>query len=425
MSTEAPEPQPLRHRVVSELHARPFPTVPAPATVHFIALRPETWTETEPQRQVDLLRELARRTGVGAGPPDGALPSQWSGRLGRWTLKWERHTEFSTFLAWVTDADGDVATPFDPDWLAESGSEVIASNRLLIARSDDDDEIRSRALSLLSNETLAMSRMLEDAVVVAGDFSLDAEERMTFAIFPRRDCGDQRIGRVVQRVCELETYRAMAMLGFLRARDLSGDLTAIEGEIGAISAAMVSRDSNPQEALDSLLALAGRIEDILARAEFRFAATRAYRDIVADRVSVLRESRFEGRQTFAEFMSRRFDPAMRTVASTERRLERLSERARRIGELLRTRVEVERSQENRALLASMDRRSDQALKLQHTVEGLSVVAISYYATGLLLYVVAPFAAEAGVSRAWTAAALSPLVVLMSWLLLRRLRRLMR
>jgi uncharacterized membrane-anchored protein len=115
-------------------------------------------------------------------------------------------------------------------------------------------------------------------------------------------------------------------------------------------------------------------------------------------VQVLREERFRGRQTFAEFMMRRFDPAMRTVKSTEARLEAMTTRAIRAGDLLRTRVDVDRSAQNQELLASMDRRSDLALRLQKTVEGLSVVAISYYAVNLVVYLIGPLAEPIGLSK---------------------------
>ena len=97
-------------------------------------------------------------------------------------------------------------------------------------------------------------------------------------------------------------------------------------------------------------------------------------------------------------MMRRYEPAMRTVKSAERRLEQMAERAARAGELLRTRVDVERQAQNQGLLESMDRRADLALRLQHTVEGLSVVAISYYAVSLAAYVAAPFRRAPGAGQ---------------------------
>ena len=161
---------------------------------------------------------------------------------------------------------------------------------------------------------------------------------------------------------------------------------------------MSSEGRAPEPTLAAPLMIGGRLEKRVALSSFRFAATKAYEHIVAQRIAILREERLAGRQTFGEFMMRRFDPSRRTVAATERRLQALSSRAERASHLLRTRVEVDHSAQNKALLQSMDRRSDQALRLQTTVEGLSVVAISYYATALALYVAAPLAERRGSPR---------------------------
>jgi uncharacterized membrane-anchored protein len=113
---------------------------------------------------------------------------------------------------------------------------------------------------------------------------------------------------------------------------------------------------------------------------------------------------------------------MRTVKSAERRLEQMAARAERAGELLRTRVDVERQSQNQKLLESMDRRADLALRLQHTVEGLSVVAISYYAVSLATYLFLPLAEALHWQKSMLAAALVPIVVGLVWLMVRRIRK---
>ena len=140
-----------------------------------------------------------------------------------------------------------------------------------------------------------------------------------------------------------------------------------------------------------------------------------------DRVRALREERFKDRQLLGEFLTRRYDPAMRTVKSTEARLDQMLERTGRAGELLRTRIEVERSAQNQQLLESMDRRAELQLRLQQTVEGLSVVAISYYAVGLLGYLSAPLAKTTGIDKTVLMALATPIVVGLVWLGLRRLK----
>ncbi len=174
--------------------------------------------------------------------------------------------------------------------------------------------------------------------------------------------------------------------------------------------------------MHDLLEISAELESLATRHSFRFGATGAYEAIVNQRIEVLRETRFQGRQTFGEFMRRRYDPAMRTVKSAERRLEQMAERAERAGELLRTRVDVERSAQNQKLLESMDRRADLALRLQHTVEGLSVVAISYYAVSLASYALLPIAEAAHLPKAMLTAGLVPLVILGVWMMIRRIRR---
>jgi uncharacterized membrane-anchored protein len=176
-----------------------------------------------------------------------------------------------------------------------------------------------------------------------------------------------------------------------------------------------------EQTLSQLLTISAELEAMAAQSAFRFGATGAYAALVNQRISLLREERFVGFQTMTEFMLRRFEPAMRTVESTEKRLEVLADRARRAGELLRTRVDVERSAQNSALLESMDRRADLQLRLQHTVEGLSVVAISYYAVSLAGYALYPLGTMLGLSKGMLTAILTPLVIGAVFLAVRRIR----
>jgi uncharacterized membrane-anchored protein len=271
-------------------------------------------------------------------------------------------------------------------------------------------------------ESLAASYVVDEAAVIAGDFQIDPAGHMRFAVFVRPGTGRRRVGRIVQRLCEIETYRAMSMLGLGRARELGARLNGIDPRLSALVQTMTDDRQAAEAELHDLLAISAELESLGVNHSFRFGATGAYEAIVNQRIDVLRETRFQGRQTFGEFMMRRYDPAMRTVKSVERRLEQMATRAERAGELLRTRVDVERSAQNQKLLESMDRRADLQLRLQKTVEGLSVVAISYYAFQLLRYIVEPMA------EAWwqvpghaVDVVLVPLVVLAVWFILRRMR----
>lgn len=417
---------PLRYALVNELHARPFPSVGVPAHVVYVAFKePQDAANRDRAKDHAHLIDLLTRHGA-AVPPMGV--THYSGAIGRHALKWESHTEFTTFLA---HAPGVSARPFDPaeaevfpaDWVQGAPGRRIAAVSIRIETLPEAPE---DILPLIDEwfvaESLVCAWVLEQAAVIATDFRIDPAGQMRFAVFVRPGTGPGRIGRIVQRICELETYRAMSMLGLGRARSLTKRLNALDPELSALVAGMNDDAQPPEDTLHRLLAVSTELESLAVAHNFRFSATAAYAAIVDERVAVLRESRFFSRQKFTEFMLRRYDPAMRTVKSAEARLNAMIERAARAGELLRTRVDVARQAQNQMLLESMDRRADLQLRLQHTVEGLSVVAISYYAVSLAGYAVYPLAKAMGLSKELALAGLTPLVILAVWAMVRRIRK---
>jgi len=341
-------------------------------------------------------------------------------------LKWEQHTEFVTYTVLLDRISG---RPFDPadfevfpeDWLAEAPGARITSAVIRVEVDNDPEDIREKVRDWFVPESVAVSSMLDGAAVVAGDFRIDSAGHLRFAIFARSSTGARRLGRILQRVCEIETYKSMSMLGFFRVRELSARMGELDSELTKLIGDMTSKRQPPEKTLEALLAASSELEAMAAQMAFRFGATGAYEAIVHERVDVLREERFDGRQTFGEFMMRRYDPAMRTVKSAQGRLDAMSARAIRAGELLRTRVDVDRSAQNQALLESMDKRAALQLRLQNTVEGLSVVAISYYAVSLATYLLYPVSTATGLSKGALTALITLPVVAAVWWLVRRIR----
>ncbi len=413
---------PQRYATVNELHARPFPSLEVPGHAVYIAIKEplDAANRDRGRDRAHLLALLDRHAGAHPQPE----ATHFSGPIGRHGLKWESHTEFVTYLA---HGKGLSARPFDPaeaevfpeDWLAASPGKRLVSLLIRVEPMPSEAELAARLEDWFVPESLAVARVVDGAAVVAGDFRIDPAGHMRFAVFVTPGTGERRVGRIVQRLCEIETYRAMSMLGLVRARQLTTRLNALDPRLAALVGGLDQAEPSPEAALHNLLAISSELESLAVQFQFRFGATAAYEAIVNDRVAVLREARTEGRQTFAEFMRRRYDPAMRTVKSAEARLASMAERAERAAELLRTRVDVERSAQNQKLLESMDRRADVQLRLQRTVEGLSVVAISYYAVNLAAYLVTPFAG--GLDKGTVMAGLTPLVLGAVWLMVRRIR----
>ena len=416
---------PLRQSSANELHARPFPTIAAPARAAFFAYKS---ADDETGRD-----EVADRTHLCrlldmydvAHPDDGA--THFFGQLGSVWVKWECHTEFVTYTAILDDKgnvpfDGSEFDIFPAEWLADLPGLTLSSTSLRIESDLKTESTTGKLSDWFVSESLAVSRVLDNAAVIAGDYRMDGNGHLRFAVFVPPSTGRRRVGRIVQRLNEIEVYKTMSMLGLIRARALSSELNLIDTEMSELVAALADDQISAEDNLHALLRLSAKLEHHSARVAYRFAASKAYSAIVAQRIEVLREGQFEGRQTFREFMMRRFDPAMRTVQALDARLQDLIARAIRTGDLLRTRVDVERQGQSQELLTSMNRRADVQLRLQKTVEGLSIVAISYYATGLVLYVLAPVAAMSDWPKGVLTACVVPVVVGVVYLALRRIRR---
>lgn len=416
---------PLRYRLANELHARPFPEMTAKSSVAFLAIKQPNEAVSR-NRESDLAHLIALLDRYGAPHPQPGA-THYSNRIGKHTLKWEQHTEFVTYTAY---RDGTSDRPFDPvdfevfpdDWLKDAPGQRITSALIRVEPRPSDEGVSDRLGDWFVSESVAVAEVLDAAGIIAGDFHIDTAGHLRFAVFVAPETLDKRIGRVVQRICEIETYKSMSMLGFSRARDMSAQLSELDNNLTALMLEMTQGTTPPDIILPDLLSISSELETMAARCSFRFGATGAYQALVNQRIQVLREARFQGRQTFGEFMLRRYEPAMRTVQSTETRLQALADRAIRAGDLLRTRVDVERSAQNQALLESMDRRADLQLRLQHTVEGLSVVAISYYGVSLVSYLLYPLAEATQMSKGMLTALVTLPVIAGVWWMVRRIRK---
>ncbi|VAW17627.1 Uncharacterized membrane-anchored protein [hydrothermal vent metagenome] len=434
MSTILDHPQ--RYQLANELHARPFPAVEAPCQAVFLAIK-KPINAVNRDRGLDYAHLLSLLDHFGAPHPQPEA-THYSGELNpeglnykglkKLKLKWEMHTEFVTYTLFT---QGIAGRPFDPavfdifpaEWLAKTpGSRMTSALLQVEIMPEKIEDIQSQLLEYFEPESIAVSYVLDKSAIISGDYRIDDSGHLRFGIFVKPGTGEQRIGRILQRLTEIEIYKSMSMLALPRARYLSRRLAQIDIQVSELVSAMKNIDRAEEDTLSEILSISAELEDLMAQTSFRFSATAAYNAIVEQRVQVLREERFGGRQTFYEFMMRRYDPAMRTIKSTETHLVAMAERVKRAGDLLRTRVEVDRSAQNQALLKSMDQRAALQLRLQRTVEGLSVVAISYYAINLVSYGFAPFAKQIGIDKPTLTGIAMPLVLLAVWWVVRRIRK---
>ncbi|WP_081852876.1 DUF3422 domain-containing protein [Bosea sp. 117] len=421
-------PHPLRSAVLGELHARPFVPVTTPARILHVA-----FLVNREQALADraAFRALCAARGQ-PGPGSGAKHHRVA--FGGATLRWERHAEFTTYT-WELPAEDllDGGLPFHPSSasLAATLAEVPQPGPLLVAVdlhlvTDTADALPLDRL--FDRASLARSDVEDGLAEIATDFQPDPAGFVRLLVRDRGMSADAA-GALVQRVLEVETYRTLALLGLPEAQRLAPTVAHMEGELGALTEAMKKTkglDDNSR-LLDQLTALAAELEADAAAALFRFGASKAYEEIVWLRLKTIGERPVPGFPTWQQFLARRLLPAMRTCYSIEQRQANLSTKLTSAANLLRTRVDVEVEHQNRDLLRSMNRRTRLQLRLQQTVEGLSVAAITYYVVSIIHYVLEglhPRFEAAGLHvDVGLATALSvPVVALTIWSLVRRIRR---
>lgn len=413
-------PHPQRVALHNEVHARPYEQMTAPLLLSHLALL------TPPgEASQEHLNSLLRARHL---PLPAAQASHLSIDLGGLRLRWEKHTEFQTYTFWralreaPTAFDNAAVREVPTDWLASLPGEWLVGLHMLVTLADKAAG-EALARSLLDENSLVGSSVIDGQAQVYTDFRLDAEG-YTRQVVCVAAMNPRRLGRTLQRLLEIETYRMTALLGLPVAREVAATLHDAERELAHVAGEIRSAaQAEEPELLRQLTQLAGRVESLYAHTHARFSASSAYFELVQRRIEELREVRHAGLQTLGEFMDRRLGPAMQTCAWAARRQQALSERISRTSNLLRTRVEIEQQQNSQDLLDAMNKRQKAQLLLQGAVEGLSVAAVTYYGAGLVGYLAK--GAKAGglaVAPDIAVALCIPLIALGVWWGIRRLHR---
>ncbi len=405
---------PLRAALAEEMHLRRLPRFAAPCRMVQIVTVLEEAAADAARAHIATLAEQGREIVPVAGKY-GVLG------LGPVTLVWERHTEFATYTllrggAGEAEAGAAAGTPslFDPGLFEPAlsaifkdlpGAIIRATQIALVPRAAGDptpDDLER----WFASEATILCDVADGAGRIVSDFRLNPDGYGRLLVLDRGLERDEP-AQLVMRLQELGNYRNMALLGLPLAQRLTPSVTALESRLAHLTQAVSERTSEDDRLLDELTYLSARLARLVAETRYRMSATRAYAQLSTDRLASLRIGGVRGYQTLGDFTERRLVPAVRTCDSFSARLEDLSQRAAWTSELLRTRIDIALSKQNRDLLLSMDRRATVQLRLQQTVEGLSVVAISYYLVSLIGYLLT---AIPGVHHDVATAAAVPVVI---------------
>ena len=377
---------PLRERLQREFHARPPIPLAGPVLVSHLAFLHDG------EAAQDERAHLSSLCGEGVCQVVESSESHLVLDNTGFRVRWELHTEFSsyTFFRPLTAPGrafgaGNALDGVPPEWLAAIPGQMITGTHVEVQPAASLAALETIIQGMPEGRQIVVSQVADGVGMIVSDLHyLDGFTRFLLidhGLTPRQ------AGRYVQRLWEIETYRMLALIGLPVAKEVGRWLRGAEDGLAELMDQIGSAQGSDDEraVLNKLSLLAAEVEHSVARTAFRFGATRAYHGLAIQRIEELRETRLRGHPTLRDFIERRLHPPMNTCEAMANRQEELSGRVARNSQLLRTRVDIELERQNQELLHQMNRRAKLQLRLQETVEGLSVVAITYYASQIVHY----------------------------------------
>ncbi|MCG8492432.1 MAG: DUF3422 domain-containing protein [Sneathiellales bacterium] len=376
---------PLRYDLNNELHARPFEQLEGPVQATMYAMFDAENTCGEQHAHV---AELCRRYGL---HPPAENSNHFAADFGKFRMRWERYSEFTAYTFFRS---GQSETPFQrracedvpEDWLSQLPGQLLTAVKVELLGKDQKAPTDEELDRLFVSDSLVSSEIGAEAARLWTDLRID-KDGFNRSLIQNYMMPPRKAGRLILRVFEIAIYRNLSLLALPLAREISPRTAMINQELADLTEQLSLDNSQKEDAvlLRKLTQLSAEIETLSSKTAYRFSATRAYYAIIQARIQELRESHVEPYQTVEEFLERRLAPAMRTCQSVSDRLADLSRRATRSANLMRTKTDFTLAEQNQTQLTSMNKRAQQQLRLQETVEGLSVAAISYYLVSLIGY----------------------------------------
>ena len=409
-----------------EIHARPHPSIKSPCSISHIAY---FHADKSVEDEYSALNELAGKFQV-----NGVTQSSNSyfQDFGLFELRWENHREFSTITI-IRPISGEhsgekAIDVFPNDWLEQFPGEAISACHVFISQISSTissiKSVKDKVTSLLGGSSKVACHITNWQASLWSSLQLDKDGFNQFVIDSQSESPTQ-VGRLLLMLLEIETYRQMALMALPVAKKIAPKATELGQQCAKILSkiAKIDNASDESKLLQELTDVAAEVERLRASSSYRFSATRAYSELVNSRLDELNQEPIDGKDMLGEFLQRRFMPAIRTCASVSLQLESLSKRLTRASDLLRTRVDQTIAEQNQKLLESMNHRSHMQLRLQQTVEGLSVAAISYYLISLIKIVLHSFSEEfVHLNENLVLVIISPLVLLTIFIIVRNMKK---
>jgi uncharacterized membrane-anchored protein len=421
---------PQRDRAWQELHTRPFVRFTAPAHVlHLAFLGGEETNEADDENRARLIEAMSLVATYES--PKHSIHAVTLNELGRLVFCWERHSEYTAFTFFFYELKKkfqpfgfDFEKVLPPGWLQSLGGVPLVATQIAVGRRDEMPNTLDSLTTLFEGHTINGSQIMAGLGEAWTCYRTHGDGLGRIAVVVNT-MSAQEIGRTVQRLVAIEDYYHLALLSAPLASEIQPELIAAEDlmveEMDKLYKAASVEEK--RAVLDTLLSLAAEVEHLRARIAKRFGGSIAYFSLLKARFDELREAKIDHVLPLDRFVMRRLVPAIDTCRSTHRRLISLSERINSAAELLRTSVELIVQEQNLRLLESANQKAHLQLRLQQSVEALSVVVISYYALGLLGHLLDGVESTGmGLNVKLALGIATPIVLAAVWIIVHRVRK---
>ena len=410
----------------NELHTRPFPEIKGPVKISSIVFmhNKTELTEQKIQNEIAHITQLCQ-TYLFKGPSKNCR--HFYQNFNDFELRWERHSEFSSYTILVREYDQNYFSQpaiekISKTWLKGIAGNVISSIHIEAQDPIDSFTSTSQIKPYFDQNRLLGSTLRQEKVSLWTAMRLH-QDNFNRILLLSNEMNECQNGRIIRTLLELEAYRNLTLVAFPLAQNIINEVNVIEIQLAELLSHSTDTNYTEQQQLAELSSMTAQLAQLIVGSRYRFDAAIAYYQIVESRFDELQEEKIEGLQTITAFVKRRLTPALRTIKAAKYRLDDLEKRIDRASDFLRTKIDMVIEKQNQALLTSMDNRAQIQLNLQQTVEGLSVIVVTYYLLALTQYLLnAVKSVGIVIDTTQTIAQLLPLYLLVVWLLSLRVKK---
>ena len=403
-------PQPSKHGYLHQLHE---PTkkyladwLDAPAHIHHIAHRmanpplerPQSRREFKelldcfhiPEEQIVLYEKFGF----------GVLMAENGDRL---VIAWEAHTEYYSYQVWHIPQDTTKPLEFGPITfpqyqfpLSPLGIQVNALDILICPNTQfSQEELKTK----MAGPQLYGSRVFGKDISVVANFTPDDYSRERYCLYSSsRNVLLPQVARLVDTLVAIENYTHLILLPYQAFSTSVDQVHQFEQrhlyQRNVITTQLASATSSKlQNWLTVLTQDFMKVSRMAESMRYKLSASVPYETIVQSNLQALQEEPLSSGRVISDYIRHKITGVADGYQQLLRRIDALEKDFEGTISVIRTKVELLLQDHNIALqdqnlkmLASVDKTTKSQAILQHTVEGLSIIVIAYYLSGLGNYV---------------------------------------